>query len=110
MWPGRAGSWSASRASFARMTDSGLAAFYRRYNEHRVEDLKQFVARDVVINGIDHGVHEYAKGCESSSALSPITTGSCATCWSIRRGSPRPWRTRERTVGPSAASPRPAAR
>jgi predicted ester cyclase len=48
------------------MTDNGLAAFYRRYNaccnEHRFEDLPQFVARDVVINGTDRGVDAYADG------------------------------------------------
>jgi predicted ester cyclase len=48
------------------MTDSGLAAFYRRYNaccnEHRFEDLREFVARDVVINGVDRGLDTYADG------------------------------------------------
>jgi hypothetical protein len=37
------------------MTNSELAAFYRRYNaccnEHRIEDLSEFVARDVAIDG-----------------------------------------------------------
>jgi predicted ester cyclase len=48
------------------MTDNGLAAFYRRYhaccNEHGFEDLREFVARDVVINGIDRGLDAYADG------------------------------------------------
>jgi predicted ester cyclase len=50
---------------FARMTDDGLAGFYRRYNaccnEHRFEDLPQFVAHDVVINGTDRGLDMYAE-------------------------------------------------
>jgi len=50
----------------ARMTDTGLAAFYRRYNaccnEHRFEDLAEFVARDVAINGTERGLDAYAEG------------------------------------------------
>jgi aspartyl-tRNA synthetase len=46
------------------MTDNGLAAFYRRYNaccnEHRFEDLAEFVARDVAIDGTDRGLDAYA--------------------------------------------------
>jgi steroid delta-isomerase-like uncharacterized protein len=46
------------------MTNDELAAFYRRYNaccnEHRFEDLAEFVARDVAIDGIDRGLDEYA--------------------------------------------------
>lgn len=46
------------------MTNEELAAFYRRYNaccnEHRVEDLAEFVARDVAIDGTERGVDEYA--------------------------------------------------
>jgi predicted ester cyclase len=48
------------------MTSDELAAFYRRYNaccnEHRVEGLAEFVARDVVINGTEHGLDAYADG------------------------------------------------
>jgi predicted ester cyclase len=48
------------------MTNNELAAFYRRYNaccnEHRFEDLREFVARDVVINGTDRGLDTYAEG------------------------------------------------
>jgi predicted ester cyclase len=40
-------------------------AFYRRYNAccngHRFDDLAQFVARDVVINGTDRGLDAYAE-------------------------------------------------
>jgi steroid delta-isomerase-like uncharacterized protein len=47
-----------------RMTDDGLAAFYRRYNaccnEHRFEDLAEFVARDVAIDGTERGLDAYA--------------------------------------------------
>jgi predicted ester cyclase len=47
-----------------QMTDTELVAFYRRYNaccnDHRFEDLPDFVARDVVINGIDRGLDAYA--------------------------------------------------
>jgi predicted ester cyclase len=47
------------------MTNDRLAAFYRRYNtccnEHRLEDLREFVARDVVIYGGDGGLDAYAE-------------------------------------------------
>ncbi|HEY7622533.1 MAG TPA: ester cyclase [Solirubrobacteraceae bacterium] len=47
------------------MTENGLAAFYRRYNaccnEHRLDDLGQFVASDVVINGTDRGLDPYTE-------------------------------------------------
>jgi predicted ester cyclase len=49
-----------------RMSDNGLAAFYRRYNaccnEHRFEDLGDFVASDVVVNGTECGLDAYAEG------------------------------------------------
>jgi predicted ester cyclase len=48
------------------MTNDALAAFYRRYNaccnEHRFEDLHEFVASDVVINGTARGIDAYADG------------------------------------------------
>jgi predicted ester cyclase len=48
------------------MTNDELAAFYRRYNaccnEHRFDDLSEFVAPDVVINGTDRGLAAYADG------------------------------------------------
>jgi predicted ester cyclase len=48
------------------MTDDDLAGFYRRYNaccnEHRFEDLAEFVARDVVANGTERGLEAYAEG------------------------------------------------
>jgi aspartyl-tRNA synthetase len=41
-----------------------LAGFYRRYNaccnDHRFEDLGEFVAQDVVVNGAEHGLDAYA--------------------------------------------------
>ena len=47
------------------MTEDGLAAFYRRYNrccnEHRFEDLAEFVARDVAIDGTVRGLDAYAE-------------------------------------------------
>jgi predicted ester cyclase len=46
------------------MGHNELAAFYRRYNAccnaHRFEDLAEFVADDVVINGTDRGLDTYA--------------------------------------------------
>jgi predicted ester cyclase len=61
--------------TFARMTDNGLAALHRRYkaccNEHRFEDLAQFVAHDVVINGTDRGLDAYAEGLRAVVAPSP---------------------------------------
>ena len=48
------------------MTDGQLATFYRHYNaccnEHRFEDLGAFVARDVVINGVERGLDAYVEG------------------------------------------------
>jgi hypothetical protein len=46
---------ASSRSAFSgRMTNNELAAFYRRYNaccnEHRFEDLAEFVARSVAID------------------------------------------------------------
>ena len=47
------------------MINSELAAFYRHYNaccnEHRFEDLGEFVARDVAIDGTDCGLDAYAE-------------------------------------------------
>jgi aspartyl-tRNA synthetase len=47
------------------MADDDLAAFYRRYNaccnEHRFDDLAEFVARDVAVNGTDRGLDAYAE-------------------------------------------------
>jgi predicted ester cyclase len=51
------------------MTDNDLAALYRRYiaccNDHRVEDLADFVAHDVVINGAGGGLDVYAEELRS---------------------------------------------
>jgi predicted ester cyclase len=48
------------------MTDAELAAFYRRYNAccnaHAFDDLGEFVAPDVVINGGPGGLAAYADG------------------------------------------------
>jgi predicted ester cyclase len=47
------------------MTYDELTAFYRRYNaccnDHRFEDLAEFVAPGVVINGTDGGLDAYAE-------------------------------------------------
>jgi len=46
------------------MTNDELSVFYRRYNaycnEHRFEDLAEFVGRDVAIDGTDRGLDAYA--------------------------------------------------
>jgi steroid delta-isomerase-like uncharacterized protein len=46
------------------MTNDELETFYLRYNaccnEHRFEDVAEFVARDVVIDGAERGVAAYA--------------------------------------------------
>jgi predicted ester cyclase len=51
------------------MNNDELAAFYRRYNAccnaHRFDDLGEFVADDVVINGTDRGLDLYAEGQRS---------------------------------------------
>jgi len=48
------------------MGDIDLAAFYRSYNaccnEHRFEDLAEFVAEDVVTNGTERGLDAYTEG------------------------------------------------
>jgi predicted ester cyclase len=52
-----------SRVHPFRMADDDLTAFYRRYNaccnEHRFDDLREFVADDVVINSVDRGLRAY---------------------------------------------------
>jgi predicted ester cyclase len=64
------------------MTGNGLAAFYRRYNaccnEHRFEDLREFVARDVVIHGTDRGLDAYAE------ALRSVVRGFPDYRWELR--------------------------
>jgi predicted ester cyclase len=70
-------------ASFARMTATELAAFYRRYNaccnDHRFEDLAQFVAPDVVINGTGRGLDTYAEN------LQYVVDGFPDFHWELRR-------------------------
>jgi predicted ester cyclase len=65
-----------------RMTDDGLAAFYRRYNaccnEHGFDDLREFVAPDVVINGTDRGLDAYADG------LRAVVSGFPDYRWELR--------------------------
>jgi predicted ester cyclase len=65
------------------MTHDELGAFYRRYNaccnEHRFENVREFVSHDVVINGADCGLDAYTEGCGRSFRGFPITAASCAT-------------------------------
>src|SRR3954470_992326 len=60
---------SATPSSSADMTGDELAEFYRRYNaccnEHGFEELGEFVAPDVVINGADRGLDAYADALRS---------------------------------------------
>ncbi len=46
------------------MTNDELAAFYRRYNaccnEHRIAQIREYVADDVAINGAERGLDAYA--------------------------------------------------
>ena len=48
------------------MSDGGLSAWYRRYNEvcnaHGFEELDAFVAPDVVVNGERQGLDGYVAG------------------------------------------------
>ena len=64
------------------MTDDGLTAFYRRYNaccnEHRFEEFGEFVARDVVINGVDDGLDVYTEG------LRAVVVGFHDFRWELR--------------------------
>jgi steroid delta-isomerase-like uncharacterized protein len=65
------------------MTNDDLAAFYRRYNaccnEHRFDDLGEFVADVVVINGTDRGIDAYAEGLRSVVRAFPDYR------WALRR-------------------------
>jgi predicted ester cyclase len=51
------------------MTNGQLATFYRRYNAccnaHAYDDLGEFVAHDVAINGVDRGLGAYIEGQRS---------------------------------------------
>jgi predicted ester cyclase len=57
------------------MSDDTLAAFYRPYiaccNEHRFDDLAEFVAPDVVINGDQRGLDAYTEGLRAVVAAFP---------------------------------------
>jgi predicted ester cyclase len=59
----------ATRATCGRMTNGELAAFYRRYNAccnaHAYDDLGEFVAHGVAINGVDRGLGAYTEGQRS---------------------------------------------
>lgn len=48
------------------------------YNEHRTEHLREFVAHDVVINGIDRGLDAYANG------LRPVLRAFPDYRWELR--------------------------
>ena len=65
------------------MTNNELAAFYRRYiaccNEHRFEDLAEFVARDVAIDGTERGRDAY--GAELRAVVSAFPDYR----WELRR-------------------------
>src|SRR3954469_19829342 len=65
------------------MTNDELAAFYRRYNaccnEHRFEDLAEFVARDVAIDGTDRGLDAYA------AELRAVVRAFADYRWELRR-------------------------
>jgi predicted ester cyclase len=69
-------------AILARMTDDALAAFYRRYNAccnaNRFEDLAEFVARDVVVDGAECGLDAYADGLRDFLGV-PATGRSVGT-------------------------------
>jgi predicted ester cyclase len=64
------------------VTDDELAAFYRRYNaccnEHRFDDLGEFVAPDVVVNGAVRGLDAYA------DALRYVVAGFPDFEWELR--------------------------
>jgi predicted ester cyclase len=64
------------------MTDQDLAALYRRYNAccnaHRFDDLAEFVAPDVVVNGTDHGLDAYAENLRS------VVRGFSDFHWDVR--------------------------
>jgi predicted ester cyclase len=65
------------------MTNDELAVFYRRYNaccnEHRIEDLAEFVARDVAIDGADRGLDAYA------AELRAVVSAFPDYRWELRR-------------------------
>jgi predicted ester cyclase len=64
------------------MTGHELAAFYRRYNaccnEHRLADLGEFVAHDVVVNGSERRLDAYA------DALRPVVLAFPDFRWQLQ--------------------------
>ena len=55
--------------TFVASERTELAAFYRRYinrcNEHRFDELDEFVDKNVAVNGAVHGLRKYAAGLRS---------------------------------------------
>ena len=85
--------WSSTDRQFARarrayaprcilggMTNNELAAFYHRYNpccnEHRFDELAEFVARDVAIDGTDRGLDAYAAELRAAVRAFPDSSGA----------------------------------
>ena len=70
-------------ASFVRMTNNELAAFYRCYNaccnERRFKDLAEFVASDGTIDGTDRGLDAYA------AELRTVVRAFVDYRWELRR-------------------------
>jgi predicted ester cyclase len=57
-----------------------LMAFYRRYlercNDHRFEELDEFVDDDVRVNGTTQGLDRYVAGLRAVVEAFPTTTGT----------------------------------
>ena len=103
----------AASCTLLRMTDSELPEFYRRYiaccNEHRIADLGEFVARDVIINGTDAGLNAYTDVLAVVVRAFPDYRLELRHLGSTRRGSPRTSQARGRIAEPSSASKPPVA-
>jgi predicted ester cyclase len=67
-----------------------LEAFYRRYlqrcNEHRFDELDEFVDEHVEVNGVVQGLHGTPRDWARSLRQSRTTTGTCGACWSTAAG------------------------
>lgn len=67
-----------------------LEAFYRRYlqrcNEHRFDELGEFVERNVEVNGERLGFRDTRRDWPRSSRRSLTTTGTSGVCWSTAAG------------------------
>ena len=67
-----------------------LEAFYRRYlqrcNEHRFDELGEFVDENVEVNGTGQGLRGYAEGLGAVVEALPDYHWDLRLCWSTGAG------------------------